>query len=938
MKTTELLDALQLNSFIALDLETTGLTPGKDAITELSAYRFEKGVPVEEFASLVNPLKKIPPEIVELTGITDEMVKSAPTIDAVLPELMEFIGSMPLVGHMIKFDISFLEQDLQKNQFPQIKNEIFDTLILARTFLFFHHEFNLSGVSEYFGYSSAGAHRAGADTKNTGLIFVDLIHEAASYPLHIIQKLYDAVKHTPLHGRALLKSLIDQAVSAKEINGLVSSKIEKKIKSFCFSHESASANVNIEKSIPDWFGEGGVIPSNWKDYESRKAQAEFAADAYAAFCDGQIHLAEAGTGLGKSLAYLSAGLLNRKHTDIPLVVSTYTKNLQDQLFYKDLPALASAVDIDTYAIILKGRQNYLCKTRLERLLQNSARVLTEKDCEDILPLLVWVEFTESGDVSECNGFMLQRSGRLWSRIRSESGYCTSSRCDRHDGCFLRKVRDALGKADIIVVNHALLTSDMMQGNTTLPPTFCYVIDEGHNFERAARDQLISRINERSFDDIFTFFSDQQVVIGDNLTELLSGSERLTDLQTELTEKVTELQAELRSFFSAYIEQKSGSSTVQNPRYEVTRVIDDPGNEFAGIQPSPEKLSAALKKFNTLVGDFIETARNTPAGKKSEYVQELKVLANSLQSTLTVFDRVLSADKEDIVWSSFTNYGNRTYAGFSCAPRDVSQFIADGIFSREAGGVVCSATLTVDYSFKYLSDTIGLHHLSPERDISEKIYYSPFLYADQMKLFTFSSDLNINSQDYLKAVAEQIDRFTSRFHKRMLVLCTSYQQTRTLKDLLQPSLHMSERRLFVQIPGSNRLALIRGYLAHPRAILIGTASFWEGVDLPGDKVEALMIVKIPFANPKEPMVIAKIQNFQREGKNAFMEYSVPDATVRMKQGFGRLIRSMEDTGICIFTDPRLLNARYGSIILDSFPVDPIPYQRFDKVLLESEEIF
>ncbi len=406
----------------------------------------------------------------------------------------------------------------------------------------------------------------------------------------------------------------------------------------------------------------------------------------------------------------------------------------------------------------------------------------------------------------------------------------------------------------------------------------------------------------------------------------------------MSDKVTQLQTALRSFFTAYSKQKKGATTVQNPRYEVTHVIDDPGNEFAGIQPPPEELSTALKGFNTLVGEFISTARNIPAGKKSEYVQELKILANSLQTTLTVFDRVLAVDREDIVWSSFTTYGNRTYANFSCAPRDVSQFIAEGIFSREAGGLVCSATLTVDYSFKYLSDTIGLHHLPPEREISEEIYYSPFLYQDQMKLFTFSSDLNINSQDYLKAVAAQIDRFTLKFHKRMLVLCTSYQQTRALKDFLQASLHMSERRLFVQVPGSNRLALIRGYLAHSRAILIGTASFWEGVDLPGDKVEALMIVKIPFANPREPMVIAKIQNFQREGKNAFMDYSVPDATVRMKQGFGRLIRSMEDTGVCIFTDPRLLNARYGSVILDSFPVEPIPYQRFDKVLLESEEIF
>jgi len=609
-KTTVLLEALYLNSFIALDLETTGLTPGKDAITEISAYRFDNGQPVEEYATLVNPLKKIPLEIVELTGITDEMVASAPTIDTVLPELMDFIGSLPLVGHMIKFDISFLEEDLKKIQHHSIKNDIYDTLILARTFLFFHHEFNLSGISEYFGYSSEGAHRAGVDTKNTGLIFVELIHEAASYPLQVLQRLYDAVNHTRMHGLKLLKDIIDQQVLTKQINGLVTSKIEKITKRFYYRHESKSENINVEKTIPDWFDEGGVIPSHWQDYEVRQSQTDFAMDSYKAFSNGHIHLAEAGTGLGKSLAYLSAGLLNRKHSDVPLVVSTYTKNLQDQLFYKDLPALAEAVDIDAYAIILKGRQNYLCKTRLERLLRNSAKILSEKDCEDILPLLIWVNFTESGDISECNGFMLRRSGKLWSRVRSEAGYCTSSRCDPHEGCFLRNVRNALGEADIIVVNHALLMSDVLQGNSTLPPTFCYVIDEGHNLERAARDQLINRINERSFNDIFSFFSDSQTVLGSELTSCLSEDPSLNDLMTELTAKSSQLQSELHEFFSHYAEQKKGVSKVQNPRYEITQVIENAENEFAGIDPTPSTLLVTLKKFNTTIVDFIKTTKNT----------------------------------------------------------------------------------------------------------------------------------------------------------------------------------------------------------------------------------------------------------------------------------------------------------------------------------------
>ncbi|MBC8479176.1 MAG: hypothetical protein H8D46_01825, partial [FCB group bacterium] len=768
MKIQELLQNLNLDTFISLDLETTGLTPGADGITEISAYKFVHGEPSEEYTTLVNPGVPIPDEIVELTNITNEMVKDAPDITSVLPDLIEFIGDIPVVGHMISFDLSFIEYFVKESGLTFKPGKVYDTLLLSRTFLFFHHEFNLSGVSQFFNFSADGAHRAGADTLNAGKIFVNLIHEAASYPVDIIQVLYDAARHTELYNLHLFKDIIKCAVESRSLNGLVTSEIQKEIKDFWYEYTSTNENANLELGIPGWFAEDGILSKHWDHYEPRPTQRELAQDVYNTFSDGNLHLAEAGTGLGKSLAYLSAGLLSRKQIDIPLLVSTYTKNLQDQLFYKDVPALAEAIDIDTRAVLLKGRQNYICKTRLNHVLSHSESLLSEQDCENLLPILIWITYTRSGDVSECNGFMKQRAGRLWSILRSEAGFCTGYRCDKNDGCYLRKIRDSVSKADIIIVNHALLLSDLLQDNSNLPPTFSYVIDEGHNLEKSAKDQLINTVNERSIIDIADGLSLEKSGYQEEINLLHSLEPKLVDMMDQINVQISPVKADIQQFFSEYAQRKADFVSAGNSNYETTFVYPDGQNEFAGLEITPEHLISSFRDLISFVNAYLDKARDLPESKNAQYIQELILKAGQAESLKTILDRIYSVDKEDIVWSALYKMGSRNYISLNCAPRDVSSFIARGVLTREAGGVVCSATLTVNYSFTYLSEITGVNQLPPERVVTEKIYHSPFHYEDQMKLFAFSSDVNVNSPDYLKAVAHQIDHFTAKYPLRMLV--------------------------------------------------------------------------------------------------------------------------------------------------------------------------
>ena len=241
-------------------------------------------------------------------------------------------------------------------------------------------------------------------------------------------------------------------------------------------------------------------------YEKRSSQMELVKDAYEAFSEGQILAAEAGTGLGKSLAYLSSGFLAAKQKNIALVVSTYTKNLQSQLFTEDIPKLSRVIDQNLNAVIYKGRFNYICRTRLERLLSNHQHLLKPNEYENLLPLIVWEWETKTGDINECNGFQLSRQKRIWSLVRSERGYCSSKRCKKYNGCFLGNVRTKVEDADIIIINHSLFANELMRDNSCLPMNFIYVIDEAHHFATVIRDQLVTQIGVKSFDDVFNFFN------------------------------------------------------------------------------------------------------------------------------------------------------------------------------------------------------------------------------------------------------------------------------------------------------------------------------------------------------------------------------------------------------------------------------------------------
>lgn len=928
-----LLPLLDLDEYIAFDLETTGLNPDKDKITEIAACRFVHGEFTEEFSTFINPGIPIPKNITALTGITNKMVEDAPSIKDTVPEFLDFIGSTPLVAQNINFDYGFIAKNLPTTDSSFSELPLYDTLSLARGFIYSHNSFNLGALCDYYGIKIENAHRAGADALCTGKLFAYLIQEVLSKPLTLIQRVDNLFSNGTVYNGNLFSNIIKASVRLNVIDGLMPSPIPYNLSDNSYEF-TGSGNTALPDNPDEWFTESGVISLNWNGYEKRSSQTELIKDSFETFIEGQILTAEAGTGLGKSLAYLSSGFLAAKQKQSALVVSTYTKNLQSQLFTEDIPKLSKAIDQNLNAVIYKGRYNYICRTRFNRLLDNHHQLIKAYEYENILPLIVWEWETKSGDINECNGFQINRQKRLWSLVRSERGFCSSKRCSKYDGCFLGKVRIKVEGADIIIINHSLFANELMRDNSCLPDEFIYVIDEAHHFAKVTRDQLVTQVGAKSFDEVFKFFNPGK----DNWKKnSLKKFPDIIKLYNSLASESKIIQKAILNFFNSYYENKQDE--ISRSDYHINKILYRNSQvEFIDSEPTPWEVLTDLmgfenkvQKFNTLLQ---ENKENIPGSLNLEFTAINGILQEGLES----LNGALDTQSELVQWSSFVQSDYQNLTALNSAPLKVNSFINDNLLSKYPGGVFCSATLMVNDDFRYFNEKNGLDLAVIDHHVVEKVYHSPFHYNDQVKLFVFSGSINVNDPLFMNEIGSQVERIFTSLKKRMLVLCTSFKQTLALKQYLEPKLKGIDGEVFTQAPGISRNVLVRSYLEHPHSILIGTSSFWEGVDFPGDKVEILFIVKTPFDNPFDPLIQAQIEDYNQRGGDAFSQYQVPEAAMRFRQGFGRLIRNMNDSGICIVGDTRLYKRGYGKTILGSLPVEPIPYHTVDSLLYESQKFF
>lgn len=941
MNNLELLKTLNLSEFVAFDFETTGLSPDQASITEAAAVRFVDGLPVEEYQQLVDPQRPIPREIVELTNITDDMVKGQPTVEEMGAEFLSFIGDSPLVGQNIDFDLGFLNKiyDLV-GETPPLERRTFDTLSLARTFLYHHNGFSLSAICSFYDIRHDGAHRALADASNTGKVFVNLVAEAASYPMPIIQTINSIVSHVEIHNKSLYTVMLNAMSSTGNIRGFTESTILKPSPIAIFQQEGKGDDYG-PLSSESFFGKAGRLSQKWDQYEPRPVQEEFASSVQDCFEDGNILLAEAGTGLGKSIAYLLPALNHAYLHRQAVVVSCHTKHLQDQLFYVEVPRIADILDVPIKAVILKGRGNYLCRTRLEYVLANAERLLGPDDCEKILPLIIWEQFTKTGDIDECPGFTSKWSYKLWRMLGSERGFCLGNSCNRFNGCYLGPIRRAVKTATLIVVNHALLIADSSDDSGLLPDEFALIIDEAHNLPRVTRDALTVEFSSNVVKDLADNYQSSRYrkIFRKNLKEALSMAEDDSGLYKRLREAAKEAQTATDELMGTYVSERGYDDTTEW-RYssQVGRYVQ-PRAEFRGLEHLVTLCEDALHKFSQVMAEAGKLLGDSDIGVSDTVINDLQKDLSDCVTLEASFNRIAVAEPgwQDVLWRDIRRDKRATRASFRCAPMLVGQYLSDRVFTRRPGTVMCSATLQINGSFDYYRNEVGLNEDFLTWDVNEKVYSSPFIYEEQCVALNWDTTIDVNDKDYPAALADLIDDLTDRLERRLLVLFTSYAQLKAVHEALYPRLFRTSRLLITQYARSSRRGLLEAFRKNERAILMGTSSFWEGIDLPGDLLEMVIMTRLPFANPRDPIVEARIEYTKNQGGNSFMEFQIPDAVTRFRQGFGRLIRTSSDEGIFIIADSRVSRKRYGEYFLDALPVVTESFRYADRVAEVAQRI-
>ena len=622
------------------------------------------------------------------------------------------------------------------------------------------------------------------------------------------------------------------------------------------------------------FAEGGALVGALPSFETRDGQRDMAVAAAELFESGGVLLAEAGTGTGKTLAYLVPAILSRHR----VLISTGTKQLQDQVYYKDLPALREALGVDFTATYMKGRGNYLCLHRFDAYRTDDTLLRTTADEGYVEDIAEWARQTETGDRTEIEN--LPDDLPFWGEISASSENCIGTDCPQHQECFVTRMRQRAAEADLVIVNHHLLCADAAVRQSAygevIPACASAVIDEAHQLEDVATQYFGVSVS--------TYRLERLVGDGRRFVDRDLGDDpEVADTVRTALDRV-EQRATL--FFSAV---KVHLPALDRTRLNATTLepVAEPGRRLASTL-------RALEATVALVTHASEDIRSLGrrAGEFSEHV-----------------DFVLAADDEGFVY-----FLERRGRGLflRASPIDVSAIIRELLLERMHATILTSATLAVDGSFDYQRTRLGIH------DAVELRLDSEFDFAEQTVRYLPTRMPEPRAPDFTSAAAEHILALLAATRGRAFVLFTSYTNLHDVHRLIE---HTTPFPLLVQ-GTAPRSVLLRDFRATPNAVLLATSSFWQGVDVAGDTLSCVIIDKLPFAPPGDPITAARIESIAKLGGNPFDEYQVPLAILALLQGLGRLIRHRQDRGVLSILDPRILTKGYGRRFLASLPPTPI----------------
>ncbi|MEK5070625.1 ATP-dependent DNA helicase DinG [Sporosarcina sp. FSL K6-1508] len=903
-------------TYAVVDLETTGHSPAKgDRMIQIAIVFIKDGKIGEKYVRFVNPGQKIPAFIRQLTAISDEDVKDAPFFDEIAAEVAGLLEGTVFIAHNTDFDLSFLQSEFARCGVGKWTGKKIDTVELSKILIPSAPSYRLQDITEELGIPLGSAHRADDDAEATAKLFLICMDKLHALPEDTLNLLHRRSFRLKSDFSTLFYEALKKARTKRRGTG--------------FSTFRGIPYRNMTISKPDRF-ERLVYPVDdqekttqlkkaYPDFELRESQFGFMDAVWKALSAQSEIIAEVPTGIGKTMAYLLPAAIHSIATGKPVVISTYTNHLADKIMEDELSKVRVILGTDVTATVLKGREQYISLGKFEELLRIADESYDETFA--IMQTLVWLTETVTGDLEELN---VSGGGQLFvDRIRKRSNDLA---LDEQAADYHYKLLDKCGHSNLIITNHSMLLSDMNRGQMIFSSLAGLVVDEAHQFVQAA-----TLMNETVFS-----YTNWKYVMGqiasDATGQLLQQVDKLTaQFETDQFHNREQLDSAFVKFLTLF-DYAIATLTAFNPsrrkKQQGNRIIYSLAelnygrNEFSKVAEAMTDYISKAELFTSGLTKHVDNMTRNEQAILSEWdfwVREMTIKAGEwvevfLDDNSDDFTVWMEKDMRSIP-------GSLTVIKRSLDGSQLIRKFIDRLKDEQTGIVWTSGTLAIPENERFIARQLGIDDSIPLLTFDAPVH---FYEGAEIFIVKDMPDIQqVSQSDYIEAVTDTVVQTVMASGGRLFVLFTSLDMLRKTYDLITESQQLEDYALFAQgISSGSRIRLLKSFRQFNNSVLFGTNSFWEGVDVPGDALTAVIVVRLPFSSPDEPVYKAKAAKLSAAGLNPFTEHALPEAVMRLRQGFGRLIRSSADKGYFIILDRRIETKSYGQRFLEAFPDVPV----------------
>ena len=909
---------MERQKYAIVDLETTGHSPANgDRMIQIAIVIMKDWCIEKTFTSFIHPGKSIPLFIQDLTNITDNDVRDALPFEAHADYIYELLSDAVFVAHNTDFDLPFLQAEFKRAGLPPWRGKFIDTVELAKIVFPTALSYKLGDLAQELGIVHKNAHRADDDAKATAVLLKACWDQLLQLPLPTLQQLHKR----SFRLKSNLAQLFFDALQLKR------SKVEQ-YEQHIFYHKLALRKLDVPMttctSTSDYpatrIEKLQKLKTTVPNFEERPEQFQMMDFVWDSFNNKQEMVIEASTGIGKTLAYLLPTFYFARKFKRKIGISTYTSHLMDQLVQEEIPRLERITGERVQIALLKGMNHYVDVSRFAQ------QYMMQDDSYDetfvILQVLVWLAKTETGDLDELN---VSGGGQLFlDKIRKT----TTSKPLQADFDFYERALLKAKHADILLTNHSMILADAIRQTPIFNEIGGWIIDEAHQFIQAAvtrEEKLFAFKNWKYifgqiglYTDEAKFYKLQRAALKTHRVSM----QVMQQLEKSFMQMMTKFDQVMQHFIHLLTQQLKRS----NKNEMKTTVFLD---ELAIDRKQFEQFSTIVQRWIDLaeeVANQFETGVDDLAPEHVFLIDEWRFWVREYKLAIAQWDDVfLRSNEQYSTWIEVDKRSMPSSIQLMKKPIQVTASI-ERLFSayREKVGIVwTSGTMTVPHNTHFITD-----QLSISRDVPLHVLQAPASYFSGAKAYIVTDMPDIQSvsqSNYIEAVAHAITRTVKTTEGRCFVLFTSQQMLRETVELIQESGLLDDYMLFAQgVTAGSRMRLLKAFQKFNQSVLFGTNSFWEGVDVPGDGLASVVVVRLPFSSPDEPTFKARANYLQAQGKNSFAELSLPEAILRFKQGFGRLIRSSQDKGVFIVLDRRIETKSYGLEFIRALP--PISVQK------------